>query len=153
MKKFLKYAAISISAVLLALAILSLISPVRVNGVSMQPTLEDGQFAVAVNPCLKEIRIGGIVIFKSEATKNLYYIKRVEGVPGDTVQIIDGVLYRNGEAVHEDLPAIENPGAYTVPYTLGEDEYFVLGDNRAESWDSRFIGPVCASDIFYVLLS
>ncbi len=78
-----------------------------------------------------------------------YYIKRVIGLPGETVQIIDSDIYINGEKLDENYgkEPIEETGIAAVPIVLGEDEYFVLGDNRGNSTDSREIGPVKIKNI------
>ena len=68
-------------------------------------------------------------------------IKRVVGCPGDTLQIKDGVLHRNDEAVDEPFVKTDAGGDWG-PYTVPPDRYFVMGDNRYDSADSRFIGPV-----------
>lgn len=79
------------------------------------------------------------------------YIKRVIGLPGETVQIKDGKVYINGEQLNDDINDISilTPGVAVNPYTLSKDEYFVLGDNRNNSEDSRFasVGMVKKSNI------
>ena len=74
------------------------------------------------------------------------YIKRLVGLPGDTIEIRDGVTYLNGEALAESFIAHPTNRDYG-PITLGDDEYFVMGDNRANSNDCRAVGPLTKSQI------
>ena len=83
---------------------------------------------------------GDIVIFRYPDNEKLYYVKRVIGLPGETVQVIDGYAYIDGQQLTSDIYGAEimdSPGIAAEPITLGEDEYFLLGDNRNHSSDSR----------------
>ncbi len=122
-------------------------------GVSMEPELYNGQ-RVLINRyayLMSSPKVGDVIVFLPNGNRNShYYIKRVVAVPGDTVQIIGGRLYVNGEQiVDERYDKMAEAGIAENPLLLGADEYFVLGDNRNSSEDSRSanIGPVRSSDI------
>jgi signal peptidase I len=126
----------------------------NIIGDSMSPTLENDD-VVIINKFIYEVSSparNDIVVFKPYGNEKLhYYIKRVIGLPGDTIQITDGKIYINGQVLQEniDVETIDNGGLAANPITLGTDEYFVLGDNRNNSEDSRFteIGNVNKKDI------
>lgn len=86
-----------------------------------------------------------IVVFPSPIAENEQYIKRIIGLPGETIQIDqEGKIYIDGEVLEEDFgyEQILDPGIAAEPIILGEDEYFCMGDNRNVSLDSREIGPI-----------
>ncbi|MDO5145433.1 MAG: signal peptidase I [Eubacteriales bacterium] len=128
-----------------------------VNGDSMDPTLANGQNLIMdkLTYHLSEPSRFDIIIFPGpeEGGEHPYFIKRIIGLPGETVQIYDGEVYIDGEELEEDIYGItdyiENGGIAEEPFTLEEDEYFCLGDNRPVSYDSRFeeVGPVHRSEI------
>jgi signal peptidase I len=70
------------------------------------------------------------------------YLKRVVGLPGETIELRSNKLIRDGQPIAENYPATDAPVADFGPVVLGEGQYFVLGDNRARSKDSRYIGPI-----------
>ena len=125
-----------VSAVILVL-LLSFIVAHRprlciVDGESMLPTIRDHQLLLSVNP--SQIERGDIVIIRLDDGELL--IKRIIGIPHDTVHIHDGRVYVN-EVVFDDFQT-DYAGLVVIPFTLGEGRYFVLGDNRGESLDSRY---------------
>ena len=116
---------------------------ISVGGPSMSPTLENGE-RILVNRIgykLFDPKRNDLVVFLPNGNEKAhYYIKRVIALPGDRVQIKDGIVYINGEPFEEkaEVSAIENPLLAEDEIVIGKDEYFVLGDNRNNSEDSRY---------------
>ena len=143
------------AAVLLAFVLVfSVGMKVAVIGVSMEPGLYNGQ-EILVNKLVYRLsspKRGDVVVFLPNGNENSsYYVKRVVGLPGETIQIIDGYVYINGRFYAEDesYDMIADAGIAETPLKLEEKEYFVLGDNRNNSEDSRSgnIGVVHADAI------
>ncbi|MFR2956739.1 MAG: signal peptidase I [Lachnospiraceae bacterium] len=125
----------------------------RVDGRSMMNTLHDGDNLIVekLSYRFSDPKRFDIIVFPPTGKKE-YYIKRIIGLPGETVQIDEnGNIYINGELLEENYGAetIQNPGRAAKPITLGDDEYFVMGDNRNNSKDSRSeeVGNVKRSQI------
>lgn len=138
------------AAVLVAFVVVfSMGMKISVIGVSMEPALYNGH-EVLVNRFLYKMMSpgrGDVIVFLPNGNPNShYYLKRVIGLPGEKVQILNGYVYINGELLEEDesYDIIADPGIAETEITLESDEYFVLGDNRNASEDSRSgnIGPV-----------
>lgn len=112
-----------------------------VSGESMRPTLEDGDNLIVdkISYRFSDPKRYDIVVFPFRYQEGTFYIKRVIGLPGETVQIVDGEIYINGRILQEPhkYDEIRSPGIASSEITLGADEYFVLGDNRNNSSDSR----------------
>lgn len=130
-------------AVFLTLVHLYLGSLTRVTGASMAPTLSEGQYVLVRRLYLgSELSRGAIVTLRFPGDpERVRYVKRVIGLPGETVTIQEGQVYVNGNRLAEPyLSAALTPK--NVSQSLGKDEYFLLGDNREASSDSRSFGPV-----------
>lgn len=114
----------------------------RVSGHSMETTLSDGDNLIVEKMTYRfeDPKRYDIIVFPFKYKENTYYIKRIIGLPGETVQVVDGYTYIDGELLESDIygaEVMEESGIAEEPITLGDDEYFVLGDNRNHSSDSR----------------
>ena len=132
----------------------------QVSGSSMETTLSDGDNLLVdkITYRFSEPKRFDIIVFPhydpyaTGKEKNTYFIKRIIGMPGETVQIdYDGNIYIDGEILEESYgkEVIQKPERAAEPITLGEDEYFVMGDNRNNSMDSRdpSVGNIHRKDI------
>ena len=125
----------------------------HVSGDSMKNTLNDGDHLIVdkITYRMREPVRYDIIVFPFRYKENTFYIKRIIGLPGETVQIAGGEIYIDGEILKESYgrEVIKDPGIAESPIELGEDEYFVLGDNRNESSDSRdpSVGMIQREDI------
>jgi signal peptidase I len=124
-------------AVVLYFGINAVSARVRVDGFSMRPTLQDGEYILVNKLAYKftEPMRGDIVVFVFPINPEEDLIKRIIGLPGDTITVQDGVLSINGVAMDE--PYINAPPAYNGTWQVSEGELFVLGDNRNDSRDSH----------------
>jgi len=134
-------------ALLLFLAINTVTSRVRVENISMEPTLQPGYLLIVNKLAYKlgEPKHGDIVVFHYMGDNNEDYIKRVIGLPGDEVKIENGTVYVNGIALNE--PYIAAFPAYSGTWKVPEGSLFVLGDNRNNSSDSHQWGFVDLDDV------
>lgn len=134
-----------ISLAISAFIIVFLYQPVKVEGTSMMPSLED-QERIFVNKFvyrLEPIERGDIVVFRYPRDPSKSYIKRVIGMAGDRIRIDGGQVYVNGQALDEGYVPAEYTDTRSYPeITVPTDSYFVLGDHRSMSNDSRDFGPV-----------
>lgn len=135
-----------------------LVSPIQVIGSSMYPTLKDKQrgFSSVLSKNF-DIERFDIVVVSAKGNENDHWVKRVIGMPNETIECRNDVIYINGKPLEQsflDEEWIEKEkeiyGVFTEdfgPYTLKEDEYFLLGDNRTHSTDSRDVGAFSKEDI------
>jgi signal peptidase I len=131
-----------------------LVQPFVVDGSSMVPTFEDGEYLLVdkISYHTHSPKRGDVVVFHPPSAPALNYIKRVIATPGDQIEIKNGEIFINGARLTENyLPTertlIRNTAAANLSRKMGVDEYFVLGDNREHSSDSREWGTVPATNI------
>ena len=161
-----------ISAIVILLFVNFVAHPVRVDGKSMYPTLKDGEFGFTNvgGVLLNGVERGDIVVVTMEENgQKTHWVKRVIGLPGETVSCVNDVVYINGKALDETkyidpdyrqslvdkfgyfnkVPNADNTDVVDFEEVkLKDDEYYVMGDNRPYSKDSRYVGPVKKSQIF-----
>ena len=161
-----------VSAIVILLFVNFVAHPVRVDGRSMYPTLKDGEFGFTNvgGVLLNGVERGDIVVVTMEEEgQKPHWVKRVIGLPGDTVSCVNDVVYINGKVLDETkyiapdyrqslvdkfgyfnkVPNADNTNVEDFEEVkLGDDEYYVMGDNRPYSKDSRYVGPVKKSQIF-----
>ncbi len=140
-----------LSAVFFLIVWLFFMRPFQVNGLSMFPTFQDREYVLTniIGLHFSKLKLGDVVVFKAPPDHEEYFIKRVIGIPGDTVMIKEGLVYLNGKLLDETKylnPDVKTYGgafskeAQTL--TVPPDSYFVMGDNRPYSADSREWGFV-----------
>lgn len=143
---------------ILVMIYLYLVSPQEINGASMEPNFHNGEY-ILTNKILYKFREpvrGDVVIFKSPKNKDIDYIKRIIGLPGDIVKLENNALYVNGQKVEEPYlaPGITIFGGSYLSegqeVVVPPGEYFVAGDNRPHSSDSREFGPIPLTDFIGV---
>lgn len=127
---------------ILFLGINAISARIRVDGFSMEPTLHNGEFVIVNKMAYQfgEPKHGDVIVFRYPRDPDQEYIKRVIGLPGDRVRIINGEVYVNDERIEE--PYIAAAPRYQSEWGVPEGSLFVLGDNRNNSSDSHNWGPV-----------
>lgn len=131
-----------------------LVQPFIVEGSSMEPTFQNGEYLLVdkISYRVKPPQRGQVVVFHPPTFPTLNYIKRIIGLPGDSIEIKEGEIYINGARLLEPYLSqgqtlVRNPQAANLKLHLGVKEYFVLGDNREHSSDSREWGNVPLDNI------
>ena len=162
----------AVSAIVILLFVNFVAHPVRVDGRSMYPTLKDGEFGFTNvgGVLLNGVKRGDIVVVTMEEKgQKTHWVKRVIGMPGDTISCVNDIVFINGKVLDETqyidpdyrqscvdqfgyfnkVPNADNSDVQDFEEVkLGDDEYYVMGDNRPYSKDSRYVGPVKKSQLF-----
>jgi signal peptidase I len=127
------------------------LQPYKVYMTSMVPTFEPGDIVIGIKTTIvgDPIKRGDVVIVGGSFSDGDLYIKRVIGLPGETISISNGIVYINGSPLQEPWLSSDDVGASgeMQPIKLGPSQYFVMGDNRMASRDSRSFGPISKQDI------
>lgn len=127
--------------------------PFVVDGLSMYPTFNNGDYLIIdeLSYRFNEPARGDVVVFRYPNDPSVFYIKRIIGLPGESVSIDRGVVsvtQVNGETITLTEPyVVAEDATYSITSTLGEDQFFVMGDNRPKSSDSRIWGALPREDI------
>jgi signal peptidase I len=129
---------------------LLVLQPHKIKGASMEPNFHDGEYLLTdkVSYRVGQPKRGDVIVFRAPPTYKDEFIKRIIGLPGEEIKVEAGKIYVNGHELEEQyLPSDTNivAGRYTTEgasITVPSDSYFVLGDNRDHSLDSRNIGPI-----------
>lgn len=161
-----------VSAIVILLFVNFVAHPVRVDGRSMYPTLKDGEFGFTNvgGVLLNGVKRGDIVVVTMEEKgQKTHWVKRVIGMPGDTISCVNDIVFINGKVLDETqyidpdyrqscvdqfgyfnkVPNANNTDVQDFEEVkLGDDEYYVMGDNRPYSKDSRYVGTVKKSQLF-----
>lgn len=161
-----------VSAIVILLFVNFVAHPVRVDGRSMYPTLKDGEFGFTNvgGVLLNGVKRGDIVVVTMEEKgQKTHWVKRVIGMPGDTISCVNDIVFINGKVLDETqyidpdyrqscvdqfgyfnkVPNADNSDVQDFEEVkLGDGEYYVMGDNRPYSKDSRYVGPVKKSQLF-----
>lgn len=143
---------ILIAAAIVVPVRLFIAQPFIVSGASMEPTFEDGEYLIVdeLSYRFEAPERLDVVIFRYPRNPSEFFIKRIIGLPGETVRIADGevsVRQENGETVRLDEKYAKSGGGGSSSFTLGAGEYFVMGDNRPQSSDSRVWGALPRENI------
>jgi signal peptidase I len=127
--------------------------PFVVDGESMHPTFENANYLIVdeLTYHFEAPQRGDVIVFRYPGNPKIFYIKRIIGLPGETVSINSGVVNitkTNGQSITLSEPyAVVEDATYTQTTTLGSNQYWVMGDNRPESSDSRVWGPLPSQNI------
>ncbi len=137
-------------------------NPFKVEGKSMEPTYFDREYLIIdeISYRFNEPKRGEVVVLHPPTDPDKYFIKRVVGLPGETVEIIQGqvkvftkdhltgwILDESGYFDPTELPKQDREAMNMRPVTLADDQYFVMGDNRRASFDSRYFGPITRDEL------
>ena len=148
LKEIVKFTLIAVAIVIPVRLFIA--QPFIVSGASMDPTFSTGQYLIVdqVSYRFEDPSRDDVIIFKYPRDPETFFIKRIIGLPGETLKVVDGQVtiinneHPEGLVLTESFISEKHKTYETFNVTLGDDEYFVMGDNRAQSSDSRAWGPL-----------
>ncbi len=147
--KFLELIEILLVAAIAVGVVAFIAQPFRVQGASMTPNFFSGDYVLVdkVSYYFRSLNRGEVIVFENPENESEYFIKRVVGLPGEGIIISGGEVYINGKLLKEGYLPQEQSSSGEADFILGEDEYFVMGDNRLQSRDSRSWGPLKRDEV------
>lgn len=118
--------------------------PFKVDGKSMEPNFSTGDYLIVdeITYRFREPTRGEVVVLHNPTNEEEFFIKRIIGLPGEQVLVSDNKVFIDGERINEEYLPSGVSMSDKPPFQLGEDQYFVMGDNRGSSFDSRDWGPL-----------
>ncbi len=130
--------------------------PFLVQGASMEPNFQNGNYLIVdvLTYKIESPDRGDVVVFRYPGNRKLYFIKRIIGLPGDKIVFDQGKLYLNGNEQKEQyIPreSLSDEFSSRTEFNIQEGQYFVMGDNRGESFDSRSWGPLPETDMIGIV--
>ncbi len=138
---------------------LFILTPNQVKGASMEPNFQDGNYILTsrITYRFRQPQRGDVIVLKAPSNPDIEYIKRIIGLPGDTIMIKDGNVYVNEKEIPEQFTSAatnvwqDGFSKEGVPFTVPAGDLFVMGDNRPRSSDSREFGPIPENSVIGVV--
>lgn len=142
--RFIELFEILLVAIIAVVVVAFIAQPFRVQGASMVPNFLSGDYVLVdkVSYHFRPLVRGEVIVFKNPENRSEYFIKRVIGLPGEEVIIAEGDVYINGKLLKEGYLPSDTSSGRAADFILGPDEYFLMGDNRLQSRDSRSWGAL-----------
>lgn len=147
--RFLELFEILLVAAIAVFVVAFIAQPFRVQGASMMPNFISGDYVLVdkISYHFRPLERGEVVVFKNPENESEYFIKRVIGLPGEELVISGGEVYVDGKLLKEDYLPSDRAASGEADFRLGANEYFMMGDNRLQSRDSRSWGALKRDEV------